>query len=99
MRKTKKTTFELYLSFIPFKYYNNNNKMDFYLEHQPNMKLVSVYSLNGVIFLILFIMSTFLICRVYKLFKFNDIPVLLSIVFITLSLATLVLFNSISIMM
>ena len=73
--------------------------MDFYLEHQPNMKLVSGYSLNGVIFLILFIMSTFLICRVYKLFKFNDIPVLLSIVFITLSLATLVLFNSISIMM
>lgn len=61
------------------------------------MKLVTVYSLNGLIFLMLFIFSNYLICRVYNLFKFKDFPVLFSIVSITLSLATLVLFNSISI--
>lgn len=64
-------------------------------ENEPNIKIVAVMSLDGFIFLILFLLSSFILYKVYKLFRYKDPPVLLSIICITLSLATLVVYCSI----
>jgi len=68
------------------------------VDNDPNLKIVVVMSLDGFIFLMLFLLSSFILYRVYKLFRYKDPPVLLSIICITLSLATLVVYCSISIL-
>ena len=68
------------------------------VDNDPNLKIVVVMSLDGFIFLMLFLLSSYILYRVYKLFRYKDPPVLLSIICITLSLATLVVYCSISIL-
>ena len=63
----------------------------------PHWKSVTIYSINLCIFLILYIVSFFLLRRVFKVFRFSDKPMFFSIICVHSALGILVLYNSISI--
>ncbi len=67
-----------------------------YLIHKPSRwKVVTVYGINLGIFLVLYIISSYLLYRVYRSFRFSDKPMLASILCAHCSLGILVVYNSI----
>lgn len=62
----------------------------------PNFKFVTFTSINIMVAFLFLLFASYLLLRVKKLFGFRDVPMLLSIISITLSLATLITFLSIS---
>ncbi len=63
----------------------------------PLWKSVTVFSINLGIFLILYIISFYLVYRVYKAFRLTDKPMFFSIVCVHSALGILVLYDSIMI--
>ena len=67
-----------------------------YLMHKPSRwKVVTVYGINLGIFLVLYLISSYLLYRVYRSYRFSDKPMLASIVCVHCSLGILVIYNSI----
>jgi hypothetical protein len=67
------------------------------LDNEPNMKIIIVTAVVLSIDSVLLILSCFLLYKVYTIYKFNDIPMILSITSITLILVNLIIFNAITI--
>lgn len=67
------------------------------LDDEPNMKVIIVNALVLSIYSVLLILSCILLFKVYKIYKFEDLPMILSITTITLILANLIIFNAITI--
>jgi|LauGreDrversion4_2_1035121.scaffolds.fasta_scaffold329655_1 hypothetical protein len=65
----------------------------------PNYKFVVLTLINTVVAFAYLIFACYLLIRVQKLFGLRDMPILISIVSITLSLATLITFWAISVAM
>ena len=65
----------------------------------PNYKFVVLTLINTVVAFAYLIFACYLLIRVKKLFGLRDMPILISIVSITLSLATLITFWAISVAM
>jgi hypothetical protein len=65
----------------------------------PNYKFVVFTLINTVVAFAYLIFACYLLIRVQKLFGLRDMPILISIVSITLSLATLITFWAISVAM
>jgi hypothetical protein len=65
----------------------------------PNYKFVVLTLINTVVAFAYLIFACYLLVRVQKLFGLRDMPILISIVSITLSLATLITFWAISVAM
>ncbi len=63
----------------------------------PNLKFVYFTSFNIIISLLMLSLSCYNLNRVYKLFGFKDIPMILSILSITLSIVCLITFWCISV--
>ena len=62
----------------------------------PNYKFVILTSINIFVAFSFLLFASYLLMRIKQLFGFRDIPMFLSILSITLSLATLITFLSIS---
>lgn len=61
----------------------------------PKWKAMTVYSIMLVIFSVLYLVSFYLLYRVYKAYRFSDKPMLFSIICVHCALGILVLYNSI----
>ena len=63
----------------------------------PRWRVVTVYSVNLGIFALLYLISCYLLHRIFKSFRFSDKPLLFSIVCVHSSLGILVIYNAINI--